>query len=128
MAIREMYRILKPNGTVILAAPLFWHLHEEPRDFFRYTKHGFTHLLKCNGFEVQEIIPLSGFWVTFIMMFLNYMGRFNKGIIKFIPIIPMVSLILQPIAFLLNKVDYKGKIWTWPYIAVGRKKSALHHP
>lgn len=31
-ALDEMYRILKPGGHVILSAPLFWHLHEEPRD------------------------------------------------------------------------------------------------
>ena len=35
-AIHEMYRILNRNGRVILTCPLFWHIHKEPRDFYRY--------------------------------------------------------------------------------------------
>ena len=59
-AINEMYRVLKPGGHVILTAPLFWHLHEEPRDFYRYTKHGLAHLFATAGFHIVEIRPLSG--------------------------------------------------------------------
>jgi SAM-dependent methyltransferase len=122
LAIQEMNRILKPDGIVILAAPLFWHVHEAPRDFYRYTQYGFEHLLKSNGFEVLEIKALSGFWVTFLEMLIYYVGRFNRGIIKFIPIIPAFIVVTQAVAFLLNKIDYKGDIWTWAYVAVGRKK------
>ena len=32
-AIREAKRILKKGGYAIYTVPLFWHIHEEPRDF-----------------------------------------------------------------------------------------------
>lgn len=120
-ALNEMYRILKPGGLVVLSAPLFWHIHEAPRDFYRYTRYGFQYLLNANGFEIIEIKPLSGFWVTFLIMLSNQLSRFNKGFIRFIPIIPVLNVLIQFIAFLLNRIDYKGDIWTWAYIAVGRK-------
>jgi len=35
--VNEAYRLLKPNGFFIISGPLYWPLHEEPYDFFRFT-------------------------------------------------------------------------------------------
>jgi SAM-dependent methyltransferase len=120
-ALSEMHRILKPGGIVILSSPLFWHIHLEPRDFYRYTQFGYDYLLKKSGFEVLEIVPLSGFWITVCEMLIFYISRFNRGIVKFIPIIPCIILLLQGCAVVLNKIDSKSTRWTWAYVAVGRK-------
>ena len=45
-SLREMYRILKPGGHVIVTMPFFWHLHEVPRDFYRYTQFGLSFLFR----------------------------------------------------------------------------------
>jgi len=37
---KETHRVLKAGGYAIYTVPFFWHLHEEPRDFYRYTKYG----------------------------------------------------------------------------------------
>ena len=39
-ALCECNRILKPGGIAIYSVPFIWHLHEEPRDFFRFSKQG----------------------------------------------------------------------------------------
>lgn len=62
--VREAYRILKPSGHFILSAPMTEEHHEEPHDFFRFTKHGFKYLLEETGFEVLEIIPNGGKWAV----------------------------------------------------------------
>lgn len=121
-ALKEAHRILKDDGLIIITAPLFWQLHDLPRDFYRYTKHGFEYLFEKNGFEVLEVKPLAGFWVTFGSLFINYISGFNRGILKKIPIIPALILIVEVLSFLLNKLDPKTEIWTWAYIAVGRKR------
>ncbi len=33
----EAGRLLRPGGKLILTTPFMWPLHEEPRDFFRYS-------------------------------------------------------------------------------------------
>ncbi|MEI9956305.1 MAG: class I SAM-dependent methyltransferase [Ferruginibacter sp.] len=51
--INEAYRLLKPGGAIIVSAPLYWHLHEEPYDFFRFTKYGFEYIFNKAGFEIN---------------------------------------------------------------------------
>ena len=58
----EAYRLLRKGGYFVLAGPMYWHLHEEPYDFYRFTKHGFKHLLEEAGFEVVKITANGGKW------------------------------------------------------------------
>ena len=62
--VSEAFRALKPGGHFIVSGPLYWPLHEEPYDFFRFTKYGFTHLMNTTGFSIVEIIPNGGMWAT----------------------------------------------------------------
>lgn len=62
-AIRECHRVLKPGACAVYTVPFIWHLHEEPRDFFRYSRYGLEYLFKKVGFEIVELEALSGFWV-----------------------------------------------------------------
>lgn len=121
-AIKEANRILKSGGYAIYSVPLFWHLHEEPRDFYRYTKYGLKYLFEKNGFEIVELRPLSGFWVTFGQELVYYLYRFRKGG-KLNPlwwIIPLIGLFIQGICYLLNKIDHSEE-FTWMYLLVVRK-------
>ncbi|MEX0686982.1 MAG: class I SAM-dependent methyltransferase [Balneolales bacterium] len=120
-AIREANRVLKQGGYAIYSVPFIWHIHEEPRDFYRYSKYGLAYLFEKAGFEVIEIKPLSGFCVTFGQLLVYYMYRFHKGPLKYIPIIPLFGLIVQGISFLLYQIDNSYR-WTWMYMAVVRKK------
>ena len=52
-ALREAYRVLKEGGYAIYTVPLFWHLHEEPRDFYRFTKYGLRYLFEKSGFRLR---------------------------------------------------------------------------
>ncbi len=49
--------MLKPGGKLILTVPFLGRLHEEPFDYYRYTRYGLRHLLEKGGFEVVEIVP-----------------------------------------------------------------------
>ena len=60
--INEAFRLLKPNGIFILSGPMYWPLHEEPYDFFRFTKYGFKYILEKSGFEIIDIKSNGGVW------------------------------------------------------------------
>jgi len=122
-AIKETYRVLKAGGYAIYTVPLFWHLHEKPRDFYRFTKYGLRYLFEKNGFEIVELKPLSGFWVTFGQELVYYLWRFRVGG-KLNPlwwIIPIIGAVIQGISYLLDKIDHPEG-FTWMYMVVARKK------
>ena len=122
-AIEEANRVLKKNGYAIYTVPLFWHLHEEPKDFYRYTKYGLKYLFEKNGFEIVEIKALSGFWVTFGQEFVYYLRRFRRGG-KLNPLwwlVPLIGLVIQGIVYILDHLD-KAEQWTWSYLVVAKKK------
>ena len=60
LILAEAHRVLRPAGELILTAPFYWPLHEEPHDYFRFTGHGLTQLLRDGGFEVDTVRPDCG--------------------------------------------------------------------
>ena len=119
-ALHEMHRILKPGGHVILSAPLFWHLHEEPRDFYRYTKYGLAHLFTTAGFEIIEIKPLAGFVVTFAQELVYFLNYFRRGPLR-LPI-SLAQSGIQLLAYGLNRWD-RSSGFTWAYLVVAGKRT-----
>lgn len=67
----EAYRLLRNDGVFILSGPMYWPLHEEPYDFFRFTKHGFKYLLNKAGFKEISIISNGGKWSVAGQAFLH---------------------------------------------------------
>ena len=72
--INEIGRVLKRNGRFYLSAPMSWHQHQKPHDFFRYTSFGFRYLLENSGMRVLEMRPMGGyFWfLSFNLQLLHY--------------------------------------------------------
>lgn len=59
-AISEIHRILKKGAKLICSVPHLSRLHEEPHDYYRYTKHGLTYLFESAGFRIISIEPTGG--------------------------------------------------------------------
>ncbi len=120
LALRECYRILKPGGVAIYSVPFIWHIHEEPRDFFRYTNYGLEYLFKKAGFEIIEIKPLSGFFVTFLQLHLYVLsGRINRGLVKKIGLFDAYVYFVNRFGLWFNKFD-KSFGWTWMYVVTAK--------
>jgi len=50
--LREVGRVLKPGGKLLLTVPFLWDEHEQPYDYARYSSFGLRALLQKNGFAV----------------------------------------------------------------------------
>ncbi len=79
----EIARVLKPGGYVILTTPLYFPIHEEPYDFFRFTPFGLRHLFEQAGLEIARIEPMAvGFRMVALAVntcFFNFGTRLPWG-------------------------------------------------
>lgn len=87
--IREAHRVLRPGGTLILEFTQMVPLHDEPHDFFRFTRYGAEYLLREGGFEPLEYIPIGGLWSRVGLSMIAGLNRVNRGPLRIVTEIPV---------------------------------------
>ena len=61
--LRETARVLRSGGRLWMTAPLQFKEHQEPHDYFRYTRHGVRLLLERAGLAAQSVEPEGGYFL-----------------------------------------------------------------
>jgi SAM-dependent methyltransferase len=54
-AMQEIFRVLKPGGTIYLQLPFIIGYHPGPTDFWRFTREGIVRLVEVTGFEFGDL-------------------------------------------------------------------------
>lgn len=98
-ALSEIYRVLKPGGRLVMTIPHLMYMHNEPYDFYRYTKYGLQHLLSKAGFSIKTIKPSGGIF------------SFLQGIIATSVVGLTYDTFLWPVAFQINRLFSWAAIW-----------------
>jgi len=65
---KEIIRVLKPNGLLFITVPFLWPLHDVPHDEYRYTPFALERHLKNCGFDVISLKPLGGWNASLAQM------------------------------------------------------------
>lgn len=60
--VREVARVLRPGGRLHLSAPLQFREHQEPHDYYRFTRHALRLLLERAGLRPVRIEPEGGYF------------------------------------------------------------------
>jgi SAM-dependent methyltransferase len=70
LVIAQMAALLKPGGCLYLSVPFLGDpLHQEPYDFYRYTKYSLEHLLEHARLSSVSILPMGGLGILFCCYF-----------------------------------------------------------
>jgi SAM-dependent methyltransferase len=94
----ECARVLRPGGRVVVTGPLYWPLHEEPHDYFRFTRYGFAELVRRAGLDLIEVKEDGGNWAMIGQaLALNLPGWLR-------PLVPVTNAVCLG----LDTVDYRA--------------------
>jgi SAM-dependent methyltransferase len=75
--IKELHRVLKKGGNILITCPFVWKEHELPYDFARYTLYALDHLMKKEGFVKMHDSKSANFFQTITQLkILLYYDKF----------------------------------------------------
>lgn len=120
--LKELHRILKPNGKAIITTPFMWEEHEMPYDFARYSSVAVKFLYEKHGFIIKEQSK-SGNTIHVVFQFcLNYFKNiFPKNkIARQILLLPFI-FIFNSLGLLLGAILPKDKTSYFNNIVVVEK-------
>ena len=78
----EIYRVLKKHSYLILTTPCEYGLHEQPHDYFRYTKYSLRMLAEKSGFKIVYIKPVGGILTIITQLITKYLAIFMYLIVE----------------------------------------------
>lgn len=105
--LREIKRVLRRGGRLILTTPFLVPLHEEPYDFYRYTWHGLRYLCDKQGLHVEVLRPFSGLTGVTLSFLIQAQLKIWYSVAK-VTKLPGVYTIYNPFIFLLVHIPQRA--------------------
>lgn len=88
--IKELNRVLKPGGNILITCPFAFCEHEIPNDYARYTSYAIRDLFIKNGFEVIQQVKTGNSIEALSQMYLMYLHQHINSKLRKIPVVRSV--------------------------------------
>jgi SAM-dependent methyltransferase len=124
--LQQVHKILKPHGKIIISVPHLSRLHEEPYDFFRFTKYGLEEIFSRNDFVILQIEKKGS-----IFSFLGHQfSTIFVSIFWLFPVIRYFALFINFVfitlpCFWIDKIIDRNGLFAQGYVVVAKKNEKL---
>ena len=115
LVLREMARVLKPQGVFFFTVPFLWPLHDSPYDEYRYTPFALKRHLANSGFDNVQMKALGGWDASLGTMLGLWVRRSPMGNLRR----QLLSVLLAPVIGHLHRHDCAPPVETDQTMLVG---------
>ena len=111
--LREVARVLRPGGRVLLSTNQAWPQHQVPYDFFRFTSYGLRHCFTEAGLVVDRLEAMGGAFTVALFQFTQTLSphlwarsqRAQRLIAALLTPFRLALRVLTPLASVLDRRD-----------------------
>lgn len=125
--VKDLHRILKKDGKLVLVVPFFYPLHDAPFDKYRFTEHGLRSLLE-EEFKIEKIKTIGGIFnvpaIIFHALIKGVPLMFTKPLRNFIQIIMYIFYpfyIIAQLFSIFDIFDRTGRFATYYFVVASKK-------
>ncbi len=125
--VKDLHRILKKDGKLVLVVPFFYPLHDAPFDKYRFTEHGLRLLLE-EEFKIEKIKTIGGIFnvpaIIFHALIKGVPLMFTKPLRNFIQIIMYIFYpfyIIAQLFSIFDIFDRTGRFATYYFVVASKK-------
>jgi SAM-dependent methyltransferase len=94
--LKELNRVLKPGGKILLTCPFTMPEHEVPNDFARYTSFAIKAMLEENGFTILQYEKTGNFVESVHQLYIIYL---DQSILKIFGKIPILRTVIRTLTY-----------------------------
>ena len=92
--LKELNRVLKKDGTILLTCPFAICEHEVPNDYARYSSFGLKSLFEKSGFEIIGQEKTSNSVETVFQLWIMYLHQHVLPVFRKIPVVRQVARVV----------------------------------
>jgi SAM-dependent methyltransferase len=115
----EMYRVLKPGGTVLLSTPFVVRIHRTPNDYWRLTPDSLQMFFERYG--AVDVLPVNG--AKHVLMYILH--QFGELFCDALHLPRKILYALKPIEWVAFRVipteKHRDRSWTTGWLVVAQK-------
>jgi SAM-dependent methyltransferase len=132
MSLCEMWRVTKAEEVLLLTVPLSEQLHEEPNDYYRFTKYGLNYLLRQSGWRILKVYERGGTWLelgyrlsSFLYSSFSSKRKTDGRLNIYIFLRPLIIILCSGLQFIATALDtvWRSRLSTIGYGVLAKKKS-----
>ena len=115
LPIKEIFQVLKKDGLLVGYVPFLYPIHNQPTDYWRFSKSTLSNLLKNTGFSDIYIEPIGGRFVVLYDVILP------KKTFPLRLILSSMCLLLNKVYEMIHNADYNREMYPSGYFFVAKK-------